>query len=134
VVNLTSAVGAMLADFQALGTVLDEEGLPSVSVTNAHVAEEGAATFTVSLSVPPAQAVTVKAATANSGATAGSDYTAVPVTTLTFAPGETVKTVSVAVIADSAEEGDETFVLSLSAPVGAVLADSQGVATIVDDD
>ena len=133
VVNLVSAVGAMLADFQALGTILDEEGPPTISVTNAHVQEVGAATFTVSLSAPAAQAVTVKAATADSGAAAGSDYVAVPSTTLTFAPGETAKTVAVTIVADTATEGDETFAMNLSAPVAAVLADGQGVGTIVDD-
>ncbi|HYX44600.1 MAG TPA: Calx-beta domain-containing protein, partial [Acidimicrobiales bacterium] len=132
--NLTSAVGAALGDSQALGTILDEEGAPTISVTNAHVQEAGAASFTVSLSAPAAQTVTVRAATADSSATAGSDYVALAPTTLTFAVGETAKTVAVTVVADSAVEGEESFAVNLSSPVAAVLADSQGLATIVDDD
>ena len=55
------------------------------------------ATFTVSLSGASSKSVTVKYATANVTATAPADYTAVPLTTLTFAPGQTSKTVNVAV-------------------------------------
>jgi hypothetical protein len=42
--------------------------------------------------------------------------------------------VSVNVLGDTAVEPDETFVLNLSAPVGATLGDGQGVGTLSDDD
>lgn len=138
-VNLSAPVGAVLGDAQGQATILDEEGIPTVLITNPTVVEGRAgvttnATFTISLSSAAAQTVTVKAATANGTATAGPDYTAVASTTITFAPGETAKTLAVPVIGDSAPEGDETFVVDLSSPVGALLADAQGVATIVDDE
>jgi hypothetical protein len=59
----------------------------------------------------------------------------VPVSgTLTFSPGEIRQTVSVPVIADGHIEPTETFRLTLSNPVGATIPDSEGVATIVNDD
>lgn len=94
----------------------------------------GALVFPVTLSLPAASTVTVRYATANGTATTtGKDYVAAS-GTLTFAPGQTAKTIAVSLIGDSAVESDETFVVNLSAPSGATLADGQGVGTIVNDD
>ena len=57
--------------------------------------------------------MTVKYATADGTATAGSDYNAAS-GTLTFAAGETSKTVTVAVRGDTLVEGAETFRVVLS--------------------
>ena len=59
-----------------------------------------AAVFTVTPSVASSQKITVAYATANGSATAGSDYQTGS-GTLTFAPGETSKTISVPVIGDA---------------------------------
>jgi hypothetical protein len=72
--------------------------------------------------------VTVGYATADGTASAPEDYTAAS-GTLTFAPGETAKTVSVAVVGDTLVEGDETFSLVLSGPVNATLAGALATAT-----
>jgi hypothetical protein len=77
--------------------------------------------------------VTVKYATANGTATAGSDYTAAS-GALTFAPGQTSLTVPVPVIGDAILESNETFYVNLSSPVGATLFDSQGLGTILNDE
>lgn len=87
------------------------------------------ATFTVSLSAPSTQPVTVRYATADGTATAGADYTSTT-GTLTFAPGETRKTVAVAITADGIAESAEDFHLMLSGPSGATLADAMGMGTI----
>src|SRR3712207_7782406 len=47
------------------------------------------------------------------------DYTALPATPLTFAPGETTKTVQVQVTGDTRKELPESFTLALQAPTGA---------------
>ena len=44
--------------------------------------------------------------------------------TLVFAPGETVKTVNVAVLNDDADEGRETMALYLWNAVGAIIDDA----------
>jgi parallel beta-helix repeat protein len=90
-------------------------------------------TFTVSLSAASSATITVAYATADGTAVSGQDYVAAT-GTLTFTPGTTVRTVPVAVIGDLLDEPTETFVLNLSAPVNATIADGQGTGTILDDD
>lgn len=91
------------------------------------------APFTVSLVTPSAAPVTVTYSTANGSAIAGSDYQASS-GTITFVPGETSHTILVQSLDDSLVETSETFVVNLSSPIGAVIADGQGVGTIVDND
>jgi hypothetical protein len=90
-------------------------------------------TFTVTLSAASSRPVTVAYATGGGSAGAGSDYRAVS-GTLTFAPGETTKTITVPVIGDRLPEPNETFAVNLSAATNAAIADGQGVGTIVDDE
>ncbi len=75
--------------------------------------EGGTMAFRVSLARVAAYPVTVDYATSDGTATEGEDYGAVR-DTLTFAPGETEKTVEVPLLADTAAEGDETLTLRLS--------------------
>jgi hypothetical protein len=106
-----------------------------VTVTEGTGGAPTPATFTVSLlgGASPSP-VTVNYATANGTATAPADYAATA-GTLTFAPGETSKTVTVPVVPDAVDEPNETFALNLSAPsAGVFLVDGQGIGTIVDDD
>jgi hypothetical protein len=92
------------------------------------------ATFTVSLlGGTSAHAVTVNYTTANGTATSPSDYAATS-GTVTFAPGEVSKTVTVQVAGDAVDEADETFAVNLSAPAGAGIVDGTGTGTILDDD
>ncbi|MFM9034023.1 MAG: cellulase family glycosylhydrolase [Mycobacterium sp.] len=89
------------------------------------------ASFTVTLNAPATQTVSVGYATANGTATAGGDYTATT-GTLTFAPGETRKIVSVAVNGDALTEGSEDFHVVLSNPSGATLTDAMAMGVIAD--
>jgi Calx-beta domain len=91
-------------------------------------------TFKITLNHPPVSTVTVGYATADGSASAGSDYVAKS-GTLTFPKGATVRTVVVFVKGDRLAEGDETFFVNLSNPSSnAVVADSQGRGTILNDD
>ncbi|GAA4259419.1 cellulase family glycosylhydrolase [Azospirillum formosense] len=87
------------------------------------------AVFTVKLSQAYSQTVTVDYATADGTAKAGSDYLATS-GKLTFAAGETTKTVAVKVLSDDVTEGVETFNLKLSNPTQATIADGTGIGTI----
>ena len=89
--------------------------------------------FAVTLSRPPSSTVTVDYATSDGTATAGSDYTAAS-GTLTFAAGETEKTVSVPVLDDAHDEGSETLTLALSNASGAYLEDGTATGTINNSD
>jgi chitinase len=87
----------------------------------------GAATatmaFTVTLSAPSAVPVSVSYATADGTARQGSDYVAAS-GTLTFAPGQTQATVTVTVLADPSNTGDETFAVVLQNALNGTLAGS----------
>jgi hypothetical protein len=138
--KLSSPVGVTLGTGQATGTIIDNEGPITASVTDTWVGEgnSGSASmvFSVALSAAPVsgQAVSVNVATANGSAASPGDYSAIAATTLTFAPGQLTKTVTVSVNGDGATEPNETLLLNLSAPKGLQIADGQGVGTIVDDD
>lgn len=107
--------------------------LPSLRIGDARVKEGNTnALFVVRLSSSSQQAVTVNYATANGSAKAPADYTAKS-GTLTFAPGETSKTVAVAIRGDRRDERNETFFVNLSG-ANTTVADARGRATIVDND
>ena len=136
-VNLSGAAGATIADGQGLGTIIDDDTTPQISINDATVVEGDTGTtnaaFIVSLSSPSGQTVTVNYATQDGTATAGSDYTAAS-GILSFPPGTTVLPLPVAVIGDTAPEANETFFVNLSGPTNATLGDGQGLGTIADDD
>lgn len=103
---------------------------PEISINNATVSEGNSATLTVTMSKAWTSAISVNYATENSSAVAGSDYTATS-GTLTFAAGQTSKTISVSTNTDLTSEGNETFVVNLSGATSpAQISDSQGVVTI----
>lgn len=91
------------------------------------------AVFTVTLSTPAGVPVTVNYSTANGTAFVGSDYTAVS-GTLTFAPGETTRTILVSTVDNTATEPSETFTVNLSNAFEATISDGQGVGTIFDNE
>ena len=62
------------------------------------------------------------------------DYTAISSTSVTFAPGETVKTFTVTVKEDLISENDEAVQVVLSNPTNATLGDSSGIVVITDDE
>jgi ELWxxDGT repeat protein len=111
--------------------------LPSLAVDDVTAPEgdgaPGIAQFTVRLSPPAAATAVVAYSTEDGSATAGVDYT--PRSgTLTFAPGATTATVDVPILPDLADEGDEAFVLRLSAPQVASITDGEATALLGDDD
>lgn len=82
--------------------------------------------------------VSAQLKTADGTARAGSDYTAVD-QTVTFGPGETVKTIAVPLTDDGAAEGPETVTVSLSPPAAGtngagIGTPSTATLTIADDE
>jgi len=96
-------------------------------------AAQSEAQFAVSLGAPSSQPLEVSFQTADDTATAPGDYE--PASgTLSFAPGEVNKTVTVKVNGDTLDESDERFFVNLSSAQGAPIADAQGEGRIKDDD
>jgi hypothetical protein len=110
---------------------------PSISINDASIVEGNSGTsslvFTVKLSKPSTETISVNYASSNITASAGSDYTAAS-GSLSFAPGVTSRTISVPVAGDTVPESNETFAVNLSGAVKATIADGQGIGTIINDD
>jgi hypothetical protein len=110
---------------------------PSISINDVSQSEGNNGitgfTFTVSLSAASAQMVTVNYATANNTAQSGSDFQSAN-GMLSFAPGETLKQISVSVNGDTQDEPTETFFVTLSNAANATINKASGTGTIVNDD
>ncbi len=135
--DLTNPSNAVIVDALGVGTITDDDATPSLSIADVSVVEGTGGTvsarFTVALSAPSGRTVRVSFATADDGATAGLDYTAAS-GRLSLARGTRNRSFDVVVASDALDELDERFVVNLSAPENASLADARAVGTIVDDD
>ncbi len=125
------------AGFNVLATGIAVTG-PTVTIGDAAIVEGNSGpanmAFPVTLSPASSQSVTVNYATVAQTATSGLDYTLTS-GTLTFTPGVTALAVTVPVIGDGIiEQPNEAFLVNLSNPMNAVVADGQAVGTIIDDD
>jgi chitinase len=136
-VNLSSATNAALADGRGVGSIVDDDPLPSLSIADATRTEGNSGTanltFTVTLAPVSGRTVTVAWAAADGSALAPADYTASP-GTVTFAAGQTSRTFTARIVGDRLDEYDETFGVELSSPTNATIADGQALGTIVDND
>ena len=142
--TLNTPVNATIGDGTQQVTIVDDgrnlpggpanDDRPVVSIGNDVLIDEaaGTVTFTVSITGNTTQPVTVDFATANGTATAGSDYTAQS-GSLSFAPGVTSQTITIAIANDTTYEVSEDFTVSISNPSNAVLGTASVTGTIVDD-
>jgi Ca2+-binding RTX toxin-like protein len=137
-VTLSNPTGGATLGTQktATVTITDNDPLPVISLNASQTIVEGFTSpqnvvYTVTLSNPSSQTITVQYGTANSTALAGSDYTSVT-GTLTFNPGVTSQTITIPVLNDSTNEANETFTLTLSSPTNATLGTSTTTTTITD--
>jgi uncharacterized repeat protein (TIGR01451 family) len=136
-VNLFNPDGVILNSSQAIGSVLDNDPAPSLSISDASVLEGDTgfteAQFHLLLSAPSGQAIQTSYTAINGTAVAGSDFIATN-GSLTLLPGETNRILPILVRGDRLNEFNETFFVSISPPSNAILTDNQGRATILDDD
>jgi hypothetical protein len=137
-VNLSAPTNATIADGTGVGTIVDDE--PRISISDVTKAEGRRNrtiqfTFTVTLSAAYDQAVTLSFRTADGTAkTSDQDYVA-RTGTITFAPGETTKTITIEVKGDNRREADETFYLDLFGnSSNSLFSKSRGIGTILNDD
>ena len=115
--------------------ILARAGISDFSKAEGKKGQTTLFTFTVTLSAAYDQAVTRSFGTANGTATTGnSDYLA-KAGTLTFAPGEIVKTITITVKGDARREANEAFYLDLSGlSDNALFTKNRGIGTILNDD
>merc|ERR1712023_316801 len=112
--GLSNATNANIGDTQGVGTITDNDDLPSFSIDDVSQAETiGNMVFTVTRTGDSTQTSTVDFTTNDGSAVSGSDYTA-QTGTLTFAAGETTQLITIAISDDAIYEGDESFTIDLS--------------------
>ncbi|MBX7185677.1 MAG: hypothetical protein K1Y01_11080 [Vicinamibacteria bacterium] len=148
-VALASPSGATIGVGGQEVTIVSEDPPPPAFSINDVAVGEGISgntpmVFTVNVSPTPTAAIGVSFSIASTGgASAGFDYVCPACAfangiysgSLQFSAGETSKQILVNAIGDSAIEGDETFIVTLASPTGgAVIADDQGIGTILNDD
>src|SRR5437870_5524737 len=138
-------MGSATRGGSGLGTIVNDD-TDNISISDRTLAEGTTAgttafIFTVTLSNAADQTITVDFTTTDGTALDDSDYAA-QADTLTFAPGETSKQITVLVNKDSLVESDETFTVDLANPTfagsedltRAAILDGSGLGTIVNDD
>ena len=110
-------------------------GPVGISVADAQVEEDEDAVlaFVVTLSRAAGGTLSVDYATSDGTAQVDVDYAAAS-GTLTFAAGESSKTIEVAVLDDAHDEGEETLTLSLSNASSGRLSDGEATGTIKNRD
>ena len=112
------------------GTPVHPDSTPTIRIRDADVGEEdGEVTLTVIMTPASSETVNVAYATANGTATAGEDY-ADTTGTLTFRLRSTRQTITVRVLDDEEEEGDETFSVTLSLVGDPDVEIAEGTATV----
>ncbi len=136
-VNLSGAQNATISDAQAIGTILNDDSAPAISIDDVSISEGNSGTknmkFTVSLTAPSAKVISVNYTTANGSARSDSDYGATN-GTLVFAANQTSRTLNVVINGDTVVEGDETLFMLLSNATNASIGRARGVGTINNDD
>ena len=137
-VNLSEASNAFILIGRATGTIIDDDGLPGMSINDVSILEGNSGSqemiFEVTLSRTSDETVTVNYETVDDTAVAPDDYLATS-GTLTFDPGQTYQEISVTILGDVIDEGhSEQFFVQLSDPINADLVKDVGVGTIIDDD
>jgi M6 family metalloprotease-like protein len=137
-VNLSSPVNATIADNRGIGTILNDDAAPSLTINDVSITEGNSGiknlVFTVTLSKASGQTVTANYASANGTAVSTSDYTAKS-GALSFAPGTALtRTISIPIVGDTSVEGNETLYVILSGAVNASIGRGRGAGTINNDD
>jgi lysophospholipase L1-like esterase len=145
--DISNPVNAAIADNTGIGTIIDDESLKPFSISVGDMSaiegnnlDSNRMAFVIAVQPPPVgtQTVSVNARTVAGGpnpAQAGSDYSAVGLTSLTFTAASPTATINVPIVGDVTMESNETFLLVLSSPsANATIGDGTGLATVVDDD
>ncbi len=111
------------------GTIVTVSADPNEVLENTTAVE-----FTIELDSPSFETVTVEYTTANDTAQAGNDFVSTT-DEVTFAPGETIKNVTVFLLNDGVSEANEMFFLELSDASNATIGtENRAAITIIDDD
>ncbi|HEV8483615.1 MAG TPA: Calx-beta domain-containing protein, partial [Blastocatellia bacterium] len=134
-VRLSNAINADIEGDIGVGTIINDDGPRTLSINDLSVSNDSSTVqFTVTLSSVSDANVFVSSATADGTAVAGTDYRSFSGRSL-LNPGKYQTEIEVNIITDDEPKvlhESRTFLVNLSNPVGATIADGQGVCTIND--
>ena len=137
-VILSSPVNCSIGKGRGIGTIIDDDAPPSITIDDVRIGEgnsgQRTAAFRLKLSSPSGQVVKVNYATASGTATPGSDYVQVASTQVAFTTGNLYAYARVLVNGDTLNEASETFYVNLSGAQNATIARTQAQGTILNDD
>jgi hypothetical protein len=124
----TQAVPGPITDLPQSGVIQFDPG--------DYVVDETAGTLKLTLTREGGASgqVSVDLFSGNGTATAGLDYTPLPLTTVTFADQQTTQTVTIPILDDAFAEGNETFTVSMTNPTNAAALGQNNVADVTIDD
>jgi hypothetical protein len=137
---LSAPVNALIADAVGQATISDNDFGGGMHFSMGQYAvREAAGTVTLTVARFPGQTAagaTVHYQTVDGSALAGSDYTAIPDSVLTFGPGVLTKTITVAIKSDAIDDHNESFFVRLFNPGGGayIALPDAAMVTITDDD
>lgn len=135
--NLSSPQNANLKDAQAMGTILDNDPLPKISIGDAKVTEGNRGqknmTFEVRLNNPSGKTVGVNYGTVEGSAKSGEDYQEKR-GVVKFKPGQKKKIINIPIFGDTEDEQNEQFQVILSRARNAKFSDKKAVGMIRDND
>jgi Calx-beta domain len=137
IMKLSNPVNATIADGTGVGTIVDDDSPPSLTVHDTGIDEGNSGNtpvaFKITLSSASTHTITVHYTTADGSAVAPGDYQT-KTGVVTFSPGQKTKTVTVNVKGDMVVEPNEAFYLNLFSPTNATLNDPVGACVIRNDD
>ncbi len=143
-VNLSQPQQATIGDGQGVGTITNDDATLQFNAALVSVAEnDNRANLTVTRVGATFAEVTIDYKTSdtagltdcnvvNGTASSRCDY-ATSIRTLKFAPGETSKPISIPVVNDSYAEGNESFTVTLSNPMGVQLGTPASASITIND-
>jgi hypothetical protein len=139
-VVISSIVGGTIGDGTGVVTILSEDGgsyaalsIGSASVVEGNTGESRYVLLPVTLRGPAGAPVTVSYSTGGGSAVAPDDYLG-RFGSVTFTAKATKRQVLIYLTADEVADGNKTFQVTLSSPVGATIANGTATVTLVDDD
>lgn len=136
-VELTNAQGAILSRASALGTILNDDAPPGLSIGALDIQEPDSgfttAVFQVSLTKVSGLPASARFQTSNGTALSGQDFES-RLGAIVIPAGLTNATVDIPILGDLLDESDEQFFVLLNSPTNAVLQNALGLALIHDND
>jgi VCBS repeat-containing protein len=135
VVNFSSVSNATFGNTSATGTILDNEGNPTLSISDASANEGNPVNFTVTVSPIRSTDINFEYRTIDGSASSPADFNGTGWTSVTLPANQTSVIIGINTVQDTDEEGNEDFTIEIgNSPANVDIGINTATGTIVDDD